>query len=92
MKLAAYEKDRLENKQRAVRKYKETNSLEHKQVYFNQWHNDRDGQTYFVYNNKYFENDRPKQDWTSVPDLFGEELDPEIEPYMPKMTTEKPEP
>lgn len=43
MKSAAYEKDRLENKQRAVRKYKEVNQLEHKQVYFDTWHNERDG-------------------------------------------------
>jgi len=43
MKQAAIEKDRLEVKQRAVRKLKEEMSLEHKPVFFDPWKNPSDG-------------------------------------------------
>jgi len=43
MKLAAKEKDRLEVKQRAVRKLKEDLKLEHKPTFFDPWMNPSDG-------------------------------------------------
>ena len=42
MKAAAEHKDFLENKQRAIRKYKETNKLEHTPQYFEVWINPTD--------------------------------------------------
>lgn len=40
--LATIEKNRLEEKQRAVRKYKEKLGIEHQSVYFDEWHNPED--------------------------------------------------
>ena len=74
MILAASEKDRLETKQRAVRKYKEKNKIEHKPAYFEEWHNPEDDQIYFRYNHKYFEEDRKNRDWSKLPDLFSEHI------------------
>ena len=59
MKLAGDHKDFLEQKQRAVRKYREENKLEHKAAYFEPWENPMDNQVYYMYNNKYFEHNRP---------------------------------
>ena len=74
-KLAASEKHRLEEKQRAVRKYRETHKLEHKPVYFDEWLNPDDPErTYYKYNNKYFEHDRPKKTWDHLPDLYTDKL------------------
>jgi len=42
MKTAAAEKNRLEEKQRAVRRYKEKKKLEHRTVYFEEWRNPED--------------------------------------------------
>lgn len=42
MKHAAIEKDRLEQKQRAVRKIMEENLLEHKPLFFEAWENPYD--------------------------------------------------
>ena len=42
MKLAASEKNRLEEKQRAVRKYNEKHNIEHKPAYFDEWKNPDD--------------------------------------------------
>lgn len=58
MKLASSEKNRLEEKQRAVRKYKEKNQIPHKPVYFEEKFNPEDNQIYFVYNYTYYEKDR----------------------------------
>lgn len=55
---AGSEKDRLEIKQRKVRKWKENNNIEHNPVYFVEELNDLDGQIYWKYNYKYFEQDR----------------------------------
>ena len=55
MQAAADHKDFIEQKQRAVRKYKETNSIEHMAAYFQPWENPVDGQIYYMYNGKYFE-------------------------------------
>ena len=35
-----------------------------------------------MYNRKYFEQNRPNQDWNELPDLFTEECPPEIKPYL----------
>ena len=78
MKLAAAEKSRLEDKQRMVRKYNEKNNIHHKTFYFDEWNNPFDGQMYWKYNGTYFERDRPKQDWSRLPDLFSNYLPPEI--------------
>lgn len=43
MKLASSEKDRLEQKQRLVRKIKEELKIEHKPVFFEPWENPNDG-------------------------------------------------
>jgi len=42
MKVAAYEKNRLEEKQRTVRRYNEKNNIHHKPVYFEEWKNPED--------------------------------------------------
>lgn len=72
---AAKQKERLEEKQRAVRKYREKNEIEHEAAYFVEKWNEEDKQNYFVYNGKYFEEDRKKQDWSRLPDLFSENSD-----------------
>ncbi len=56
--MAAKEKERLEIKQRADRKFREENGIDYVPSYFIQYHNDIDNQTYYVYNYQYFENDR----------------------------------
>ena len=73
MIMAATEKERLEGKQRRVRKYKEANKMEHKPAYFEPKHIEQDDQIYFVYTQNYFEQDRKNQDWSRLPDLFSEE-------------------
>ena len=50
MKLAAAQKDRLENRQRALRKYHEHLGTHQKPRYFIPWQNPNDGQEYWVYN------------------------------------------
>lgn len=74
LKLASSEKERLEQKQRAVRRMREELHIEHKPVFFEPWECPHDGQTYHVYNYKYFEHCRPQQDWKNCPDIFSDEL------------------
>ena len=74
MKAASIEKDRLEVKQRAVRRLREELGLSHKTVFFDPWNNPSDGLTYFVYNNRYFEHCRKFQDWHECPDIFSTEI------------------
>ena len=59
MKSAADHKDFIEQKQRAVRKYREENNIEHHAIFFEPWENPADGQIYYMYNRKYFEQNRP---------------------------------
>ena len=73
MVTASQQKERLEQKQRKLRKEKEAANIVHVPAYFEEYENPLDNQTYFVYNHKYFEQDRMKQDWSRLPDLFGEE-------------------
>ena len=82
MKTAAYEKDRLENRQRAYRRYYQGTGKEHRPRYFKIQHNQSDDQDYWVYNNLYFEHDRPKQDWSNLPDIFGLDYPEEVQPYV----------
>ena len=58
MKLAAAEKTRLEEKQRAVRKYNEHNHIEHKTVYFDKLPEKVNGEDFWMYNHSYYERDR----------------------------------
>ena len=55
MVTAAAEKDRLENRQRAFRKYHEANNIDPQPMYFSKWHNPADDQMYWRYNGQYFE-------------------------------------
>ena len=76
-KLAAEEKNRLEDKQRAIRKYREKNKIENKPAYFEEWRNPEDPeQTYYRYNGKYWEQDRMKKDWSRLPDLYSDKMPP----------------
>ncbi len=58
MKTAAFEKDRLENRQRTFRKYNEALKTEHQPRYFYKVRNERDDIDYWRYNQLYFEQDR----------------------------------
>lgn len=58
LKLAASEKNRLEEKQRAVRRYREKNKIEYAPKYFEEKEDPNDGLKYYVYNHRYYENDR----------------------------------
>ena len=69
---AASEKERLEVKQRTVRKEREQRNEVHNPAYFKEVLNPEDGQMYWKYNYQYFEEDRLKQDWSRLPDLFSE--------------------
>lgn len=60
MKKAAVEKTRLEEKQRAVRKFNEVNNIEPKPFYFDEGKDKVDGEPFWYYNSLYFEHDRPK--------------------------------
>ncbi len=42
MKLAAFEKERLENRQRSFRKYNESQGRHHEPNYFKKWQNPSD--------------------------------------------------
>ncbi len=90
MKLAADEKNRLEEKQRAVRKYNEKHKIEQKPFYFDEWKNpDDDSLIYYRYNGKYWENDRVKKDWSRLPDLYSDKLPAEIENFLRQEDTKK---
>ena len=79
MKTAAYEKDRLENRQRTFRKWHEANGTAHTPRYFTSYNNEHhEGKQYWRYNNLYFEHDREKQDWSRCPDIFGYEFPAEM--------------
>ena len=58
-----------------MRKEKEAAGVDHVPAYFEEYQNPLDNQTYYVYNKKYFELDRKSQDWSKLPDLFGDEDD-----------------
>ena len=78
MKAAAYEKNRLEEKQRVMRRYKEKFNIEHTPFYFEEWKNPDDDQIYYRYNHTYFEKDWKVKDWHKLPDLYSENLPEEV--------------
>ena len=79
-KLAATEKNRLEEKQRAIRRYTEKNKIEHKPAYFKEVKNlDEPNVIQYMYNGLYFEGDRKEKNWSRLPDLYGETLPIEVE-------------
>jgi hypothetical protein len=81
-KLAAAEKNRLEEKQRSIRRYNEKHNITPAPYYFDIYDNQNDpSQVYYKYNGKYFEHDRLKRDWSRLPDLFSETLPPEVEAF-----------
>ena len=89
MEAATEHKHFLEQKQRAVRKYREESGTEHTTCFFDPHENARDGQVYYRYNNKYFESNRVQQDWQECPDLFTEKCPPEVQPYLDKLIGKK---
>ena len=81
-KLAAAEKNRLEEKQRAVRKFNEKHGITPKPFYFDEYENPDDpGVTYYRYNGKYFEQDRKELNWARLPDLYSDKLPPPVEEF-----------
>lgn len=60
-------------------------------MFFVPWENPRDGQTYFKYNERYFEINRPQKDWNRSPDLFSEQTTPEVQPYLDQILGQKSE-
>jgi len=73
MIMAAKEKDRLENKQRAARQEREENGIAYTPAYFVEYQNPEDEQVYYVYNNQYYSQDRKHQRWDRLSDLFGQD-------------------
>ncbi len=85
LKLAASEKNRLEEKQRGMRKYMEKKGIEYKPVYFDGWKNPDDpSQIYYRYNGTYFEKDRKEGNWGRLPDIFNEKYPDDYEAFVPK--------
>ena len=83
--MAAQEKNRLEEKQRAMRKYMEKVKKEHKTAYFDEWNNpDDDSVQYYRYNHLYWEKDRKCQEWGRLPDLYSEKLPAAVEEILNK--------
>ena len=68
IKLAAQEKSRIEDKQRAARKEREFLHLKYKPVYFDEVLDSQNNKIY-RFNNKYWE-DREKQNWSHLPNIF----------------------
>ena len=63
-----------------VRKYNEKNKIEPKPFYFDEWQNPDDPkQTYYKYNNLYFEKDSKEKNWSRLPDIYSASFPPEIE-------------
>ena len=83
MTVAADEKNRLEEKQRAVRRYNEKHQIEHKPAYFEEWPNpDDNNEIYYRYNGLYWENDRAKKEWSRLPDLYSEMFPQPVEEFL----------
>ena len=82
-KLADTEKQRLEEKQRAVRRYNEKHNITPKPFYFDEVVNPEDpsGKKYYKYNGKYFEVDSANKEWSRLPDIDTEKLPPEVEEF-----------
>ena len=74
LKVAAAEKHRLEEKQRAARKKREKAKLKWKPFYFEEKVDEESKLKYYEFNGKYWE-DREKHEWSHLPDLFSKETD-----------------
>lgn len=84
-KLASSEKNRLEEKQRAIRKYNEKQQILTKPNYFEEYVNPDDpNMTYYRYNGLYFEKDRKDKDWSRLSDIFGDQLPDEVQDFILK--------
>lgn len=60
----------------------EKHGQEHKPKYFDEWKNPEDPDNiYYIYNGLYFEKDRKERNWQRLPDLYSEQLPPEIEEF-----------
>ena len=82
-KLAATEKNRLEEKQRAMRKYMDKKGTDFTPAYFSEWKNPDDpNQTYYRYNGNYFEKDRKDRNWDRLPDIYTDKLPDDFEDYV----------
>ena len=68
--LANNEKHRLEERQRAMRKYREQNYIEWVPSYFEKYTDSLTGLEEYRYINNYWE-DKKQQNWSHLPDLFG---------------------
>jgi hypothetical protein len=77
-------KDILETKQRAVKKYMDKTKTEHVPAYFVKKYNEIDQKDYWIYNEKYWEEDRPQQNWERLPDIFSSNYQDEIVEYLPE--------
>lgn len=81
-KKAEIEKNRLEERQRAVRRYNEKFGIHPKPFYFDEWQNPDDpSRTYYKYNGLYFEKDSKEKNWARLPEIFSETLPPEIDEF-----------
>ncbi len=69
MEVAAAEKHRLEEKQRAARKIKEQMQVIHKPKWFTECEDEISGEKTYKFNDKYWDK-RKKMDYADFPDLF----------------------
>ena len=67
--MAAEEKHRLEEKQRAVRKRREDMGIMYKPAYFKEVEDEHCGEKAYIYLGNYWEK-RKKMDYVDCPDLF----------------------
>jgi hypothetical protein len=74
LKTAAFEKNRIEEKQRAARKRDQDIKKIHKPVYFDEYHDEHasSNEKAYRFNGKYWI-DRENGDWSHLPDLFGKD-------------------
>jgi hypothetical protein len=71
MELAASEKHRLEELQRAARKERETNKTEHEPKYFTQVVDPDSGDKYYAYGGaRDYWKDRMNQDWAHLDKIY----------------------
>eukprot|EP00352_Strombidinopsis_acuminata_P000567 CAMPEP_0176339594 /NCGR_PEP_ID=MMETSP0126-20121128/896_1 /TAXON_ID=141414 ORGANISM="Strombidinopsis acuminatum, Strain SPMC142" /NCGR_SAMPLE_ID=MMETSP0126 /ASSEMBLY_ACC=CAM_ASM_000229 /LENGTH=115 /DNA_ID=CAMNT_0017683291 /DNA_START=1587 /DNA_END=1934 /DNA_ORIENTATION=+ len=73
LEVAANEKHRLEEKQRAHRRLDEAEKLQWVARYFKQEIDSDTGETYYAYCRDYWE-DRRKGDWSHLRDIFSETM------------------
>lgn len=81
MKQAQAEKDRLEIRQRSIRKYNESKEIDPKPRYFEKWDNPSDKQMYWRYKGNYWEHDRKNKDWSNSYDIYSRELSEEVKAF-----------